>query len=77
MKKSRELRCPSIVRTKSGKEVRCGAFLLEIDRHFLKIKCKKCGYLWLVSKDSSGLVDLHGCPQGTAAIPQKEENKDA
>lgn len=71
MKKSKEIRCLGNVKTKSGMNVRCGSFLMEIDLYFIKVKCRRCGMLWLVSKDKLGAVSLKSL-HDAAVISEKE-----
>ncbi len=71
---SKELRCLNTVQTKSGDHVKCGAFLIEVDKQFIKIRCRRCSTLWLVSRNELGKIVLARTQAEKDVIPKKEED---
>lgn len=54
--KRQEFRCTEEKKTKSGRTVKCGAFLFEAGDYDILVRCRKCSTVYRVVQEGGELV---------------------
>lgn len=75
MKKRIEFRCSNILH-KKGKEYRCGSFLFEYSPNIIKVVCRKCGVLYIVTKDVVGNLVVKGIEKNNDLIREDKKEQE-
>lgn len=72
-----EYRCATTVAKKSGGQTRCSAFLFEFSpgRDILKMRCRKCGTLYVVTTDSLGRLSIASFPKSKPLMTESTTKK--
>ena len=73
MLNSLKIRCSNIV-NRNEKTKRCEAFLLEMNDYEVRVRCPKCGTLFVATRRNDGKIDVKGFPKGKPIIEHKCED---
>ena len=73
-----EYRCSITVDKKNGGKARCSAFLFETNPRgdVLKIRCRKCGTLHIVTTDEQGRIKVTGIKKGNTLMTKSPTEKE-
>jgi hypothetical protein len=73
MSSKTQFKCSNKVMTSSGREVTCGAFLMEVNDGIfnenlkksstIKVRCRKCSMLYTISISKEGEMMIIGTPE--------------
>ena len=73
--KTIQIRCSKTLKTRKGRQVKCSAFIANINDYEVAIKCRNCGTWYLVSRDSTGKYNITGkLPEKYSENLKKEPN---
>lgn len=74
MLNSQEIRCSNIVKKRNEETRRCDAFLAELNVYEIRLRCPRCGTLYVATKRMNNTFDVKGFVKGKHIIECKHED---